>query len=58
MEKHKAIRMADQFKAETGQDAFVIDFGGTFDWFSESYFDNGFDGGYVVYGTVKGQFKP
>ena len=36
---------------DTGEHAFVVDFGGMYEWFGESYFDNGFEGGKIVWGT-------
>ena len=54
MKKKEAIKQADEFHAETGQHAFVVDTGGTFEWYCKDYFDHGFNDGYIVYGTDKG----
>lgn len=45
--KYKAI----EWHLETGEHAFVVDMDGTVEWFAESYFDNGFEGGFVIWGT-------
>lgn len=48
----KEIAEATGFYLDTGQHAFVVDFGDHYEWFGESYFDNGFEGGFVVWGTT------
>jgi hypothetical protein len=42
---------ARQWKEGTGEDAYVLDMGGTFEWYGESFFDNGYEGGTVVWST-------
>jgi len=47
----KAKNSAIEWHLETGEHAFVVDMDGTVEWFAESYFDNGFEGGFVIWGT-------
>jgi hypothetical protein len=51
MKKDKAMAKARQWKEGTGEDAYVLDMGGTFEWYGESFFDNGYEGGTVVWST-------
>ena len=52
MTKEKAIEEATAYKKETRDNAYVIKHdGGDFDWYCRHFFDNGFEGGYVVWST-------
>lgn len=52
MLKNKAIKQAKAYKRDTNMDAYVIDCGNRkFDWFCRHYFENGFEGGKVVWST-------
>ena len=51
MKRAKAKKEAKEWYDQTGEHAFVVDLDGTFEWFAECYFDNGFEGGTIVYGT-------
>ena len=51
MKKTEAIEKADKAFMETGEHFHVVDFGGTYEFFCTSYFDNGFEGGRIVYST-------
>lgn len=48
---NRAKRKAKEWHEQTGEHAYVVDFGGTYEWFGECYFDNGFEGGRIVWGT-------
>ena len=54
MKKKEAIKQANEFYSETGVHAFVVNTGGTYEFYCKDYFDHGFEGGYIVYGTDKG----
>ena len=51
MKKVEAKEKADAYYMETGQHAHVVTYGGTYEWFSHAYFDNGYEGGRIVYST-------
>jgi len=51
MTKTEAMKGADDYFMETGQHAHVVTYGGSYEWFCHSYFDNGFSGGRIVYST-------
>ena len=51
--KVEAIEKADKAYMDTGDHFHVVDFGGTYDFFCTAYFDNGFNGGKIVYSTWK-----
>ena len=54
MKKETAKRLAQGFHGETGEHAYVVDSDGTIEWHCESYFDNGYDGGFIIWGTDDG----
>ena len=41
MKKTEAMEQADKFYIENGEHAHVVTYGGTYEWFCHSYFDNG-----------------
>lgn len=47
----QAKREATEYHKQTGEHAFVVDMDGVYEWYSESYFDNGFEGWYIIWGT-------
>jgi len=48
MKKVEAMKKADEYYMETGQHAHVVSMDGTFEWFCNSYFDNGTDREMIV----------
>jgi len=51
MKKTEAKEQADAYYMETGQHAHVVCLYGDYEWFCTSYFDNGYEGGRIVYST-------